>query len=326
MTALSPRRRALLDALAPFAGLAVILVAIAVYGALARPDASFFTGYRMALIAKQSAILGVGAIGMTAVIAAGGIDLSIGAILALCSVVLAKCLEAGVGAAPALAITLATGTLAGALNGVWITRLRLMAFIVTLGSMLAYRGIAEAISDQRKIAAVAPAWLGGLLDPPSSALALGLPGGVWLCLAMAAILAVVLARSVFGRQVFAIGSSEATARLCGVPVERRKIEVYALCGLCMAVAGVLEFDNLNGQGNPSSGLGVELDVIAAVVIGGGSLSGGRGSVLGSLVGAWMITTLAAGCAFAQMAEPIQNVVTGAIIVIAVALDRTRATR
>jgi ribose/xylose/arabinose/galactoside ABC-type transport system permease subunit len=318
-----PSARALFLSSAPLAGLALILVLAALYGHFYKPDATFFSAHRFALIAKQTAIVGTGALGMTAVVAAGGIDLSVGALLALTSVTLAQALAAGWSPFAALAATLAVGVVAGALNGALVTRLRLAPFIVTLGTMLAYRGLAETLADERKVAASAPAWLGGLLDPPEPGSLQFVPAGVWLILALALVLALVLRRTVFGRHVFAIGSSEPTARLCGVAVERRKVEVYALCGAFMALAGVLEFDNLNGQGSPTSGIGAELGIIAAVVIGGGSLSGGRGSVFGSLAGALMITTLAAGCAFAEISEPVQKVVTGAIIVAAVALDRTR---
>lgn len=317
-----PSRR-LFQASAPLFGLALILVLCAIYGHFWKPESSFFSAHRFALIAKQSAIVGTGALGMTAVVAAGGIDLSVGALLALTSVTLARALASGWSAPAALAATLAVGILAGALNGLLVTRLRLAPFIVTLGTMLAYRGVAETVADEKKIPAEAPSWLAGLLDPPAPGSAALVPLGVWLILALACALAVVLRRTVFGRHVFAIGSSEPTARLCGVAVERRKIEVYALCGAFLALAGVLEFDNLNGQGSPTSGIGAELGIIAAVVIGGGSLSGGRGSVFGSLAGAVMITTLAAGCAYAEISEPVQKIVTGAIIVAAVALDRTR---
>lgn len=323
MSAGSERARALAALLAPFIGLLLILVLIAIYGQLFKPEVEFFTAHRIALIAKQTAIVGLGALGMTGVIAAGGIDLSVGSMLALTSVTLAQTLVWGWSPGWALLATLCVGCAAGALNGVLITGLRIVPFIVTLGTMLAYRGLAEALADERKIAATAPDWLAGLLNPPAAGSLQLLPSGVWLVIALGAVLALVLRRSVFGRHVFAIGSSEPTARLCGVPVERRKIEIYALCGLFMALAGVLEFDSLNSQGSPTSGSGKELDIIAAVVIGGGSLSGGRGSVLGSLVGALMMNTLRSGCVFAEVGEPVQKLVTGAIIIVAIALDRTR---
>ncbi len=320
------RTRALLAAFAPFFGLILIFVLCGLYGHFLKPDATFFSGQRLALIAKQAAIVGTGAMGMTAIVAAGGIDLSVGSMLALTSVTLAQTLAAGWAPLAALCATIAVGVAAGALNGILVTSLRLVPFIVTLGTMLVYRGLAETIADERKIPAIAPDWMANLLDPPAQGSLQLVPSGVWIIVILAALLSLVLRRSVFGRHVFAIGSSEPTARLCGVAVERRKIDVYALCGFFMALAGVLEFDNLNGQGSPTSGNGAELNIIAAVVIGGGSLSGGRGSVLGSLLGALMITTLGAGCAFAEISEPVQKIVTGSIIIAAVTLDRTRQER
>ena len=118
--------------------------------------------------------------------------------------------------------------------------------------------------------------------------------------------ALALRTTVFGRHVFAIGSNEAAARLCGLPIVGIKLAVYSIGGFFMALAGLFEFANLNKQGNPTSGAGLELEIIAAVVIGGGSLNGGRGSVLGSLIGALMMTTLRSGCVFAEVPDPIQR--------------------
>jgi ribose/xylose/arabinose/galactoside ABC-type transport system permease subunit len=146
--------------------------------------------------------------------------------------------------------------------------------------------------------------------------------GVWIVILLGALLAAVLRYTVFGRYVFAIGSNEATARLCGVSVPRTKVIVYAIGGAFMALAGIFDFNNLSGQGNPTSGVGLELDMIAAVVIGGGSLTGGRGSVLGSIVGAVTMTTLRSGCVYASLSNPVQSLLIGAIIIAAVAIDQS----
>lgn len=318
--------RPIRSVLGPFLGLALVALLFTVWGALYKPESTFLTGFRLALIAKQTAIVGVGALGMTAVIASGGIDLAVGSVLALCSVVLAWCLGHGAPPALALAATLAAGALCGLLNGALVTALRLAPFIATLGTMLFFRGLAEELSGQKKIQADAPAWMSTLLDPPGEESWRFLCTGVWIVAFLALALGLVLSRTVFGRHVFAVGSSEPTARLCGVPVERTKLAVYALGGLFMGLAGLFEFDNLNRQGNPSSGVGLELEVIAAVVIGGASLSGGKGSVVGSLIGALLMTTLRSGCVFAEVPDPVQKIVIGAIIVGAVALDRVRERR
>jgi ribose transport system permease protein len=316
--------RWLAAALAPFLGLVLVVLAFWIYGRIFKPDATFLSSFRLALIAKQTAIVGMGALGMTAIIAAGGIDLSVGSLLALSSVCLALGLEQGYPAYVAVLAAIAVASLGGALNGVLITSLRLVPFIVTLGTMLFFRGLAERLADQKKIqAASAPEWLSSLLDPPARGSWTLVCDGVWIVLVLGVLLALVLNRTVFGRRLFAIGSSEPTARLCGVPVAATKIQVYALGGAFLGLAGVFQFAELNKQGDPTAGAGLELEVIAAVVIGGGSLSGGRGSVLGSLLGALMMTTLRSGCVFAEVSDPMQKMWIGAIIVGAVAVDRFR---
>jgi ribose transport system permease protein len=307
--------------LGPFVGLLLVAVVFSAAQWVVDKESPFLQPERMKLVAKQTTIVGMGALGMTVIIIGGGIDLSAGSILALTAVVLAVALKEGAPPVVALALMLATGTAAGLLNGLLITGLRLVPFIVTLGSMLAFRGLAEFVSDQKKIQAPAPDWLAGLLDrPPADSWQL-VPLGVWIVIALGVVLAIVLRNTVFGRYVFAIGSSEATARLCGVPVTAVKLGIYTLGGFFLALAGLLDFNDLNRQGSPTSGLGLELEMIAAVVIGGGSLRGGRGSVLGSLVGATTVALLKSGCVYAGLSDPVQKVIVGAIIVAAVAVDQ-----
>jgi ribose transport system permease protein len=146
--------------------------------------------------------------------------------------------------------------------------------------------------------------------------------GVWLLFVLAAFAGLVLARSVFGVHALAIGSNESTARLCGIRVERTRLLIYVLCGLCAGLAGSLQFARLT-VGDPTTALGKELDVIAAVVIGGGSLAGGSGSILGSLLGAFLMTFLANGCTLLGVPNYVQELLVGAIIIAAVALDNLR---
>ena len=148
------------------------------------------------------------------------------------------------------------------------------------------------------------------------------PPGVWLTILLAVAVAALLQFTVFGRHVLAIGSNEPTARLCGVAVDRVKVAVYALASALAAVAGVLQFAYLT-VGDPTTALGMELDVIAAVVIGGASLTGGRGSVAGTLIGALIMTAVANGCTKLELPNWVQEIVTGVIIVAAVAIDRLR---
>ncbi len=323
LTTGGPRR--LLDfvwsLVAPFVGLLVVTGIFVAYQHLVTPENEFLSAYRMTLIAKQTAIVGVGALGMTVVIISAGIDLSAGSLMALTAVILAVLLKAEVNPILAVVAVLLAGTVAGAFNGVLITGLRLVPFIVTLGTMLVFRGLAEQISGQKKIQAPAPDWLATLLDPPPADSWRLVCTGVWIVVVLGIVLAAVLRYSVFGRYVFAIGSNEATARLCGIHVNRVKIAVYAIGGWFMGMAGIFDFNNLNKQGSPTSGIGLELEIIAAVVIGGGSLNGGRGSVLGSILGALTMTTLRSGCVYAGVSDPVQKIVIGAIIIGAVAVDQ-----
>jgi ribose transport system permease protein len=315
--------------LQPFIVLLVVVGVFLLFGWLFKSNATFLSSYRLTLIAKQTAIVGMGALGMTVIIISGGIDLSVGAILALAAVALAAGLRDGMNPVLITLLVLAIGMAAGAINGILVTGLRLVPFIVTLGTMLIFRGVAEQIAHQEKIAVEAagsPQWLSTLLDSPAKGSLQLMATGAWLVVLLGIALAVVMHFTVFGRHVFAIGSSEATARLCGINVPRTKIIVYALGGLFMALAGLFSFSDLGNQGDPGAGLGMELDIIAAVVIGGGSLSGGRGSVLGSIVGALTMTTLHSGCVYAQVSDPIQKIIIGGIIIAAVAIDQFTQTR
>jgi ribose/xylose/arabinose/galactoside ABC-type transport system permease subunit len=149
-----------------------------------------------------------------------------------------------------------------------------------------------------------------------------MPGGIWIVMALAIVVAGTLRYTIFGRQLFAIGSNERTARLCGVPITRRKVAVYSLAAALGGVAGVLQFSRLS-VGDPTVADGLELDVIAAVIIGGASLSGGHGTVLGTVVGATTMAVIQLGCAQRGFPNWVQQIVTGIIIVLAVALDRWR---
>lgn len=220
---------------------------------------------------------------------------------------------------------MAAGGVVGAVNGVVIARLRVVPFIVTLGSLLVVRGVAKGLAREQKIDAPA-SWLEELLAVlPEEQRWMVVPVGVWLTLGLAAVVWAVLRYTRFGKHAIAIGSNEATARLCGVAVERVKTSVYVLGGAFAGLAGVLQFSRLT-VGDPTVAMGLELDVIAAVVIGGGSLAGGEGSVWGSLVGALIMTVIRSGCSQMGLPNWVQEIVTGGIIVGAVALDRWRHKR
>jgi ribose transport system permease protein len=310
------RARRALTLAGPFAALALVVVLFA----LVAPD-RFLTAYNLKTVATQTVIVGLGATGMTLVIVSGGIDLSVGSVIALASVVTAVLLRAGSGPLVSALGGVGTGAAFGAVNGLLVTRLRIVPFIVTLGTMGIARGLAKYLADEQKVDAPSrglsvlmaktpePSWL--LLSP-----------GVWLMLVLAVLTSVLLRRTVFGVHATAVGSSEATARLCGVRVERIKVAVYALGGLFAGLAGVLQFCRLT-VGDPTTALGKELDVIAAVVIGGGSLAGGSGGVLGSMIGAFLMAFLANGCTLTGVPNYVQEILVGTIIVAAVGIDGLR---
>lgn len=280
----------------------------------------FATPGNLQTIALQSAIVGMAALGMTMIILSGGIDLSIGSTVALTSVVAAILMKVfGWPAFPAAGAAILVGGLCGLVNGVLITQLKVVPFIVTLGMLLVLRGAAKGLADQQTVIPAASA-LDSLLDVGSV-----LPSGVWLLALLAGIVSGMLHYTRFGRHLYATGSNENAARLCGVPIARTKILVYTLGGIFAGLAGLLQYSRL-AMGDPTSAPGLELDVIAAVVIGGGSLAGGEASVIGALVGALFMTTIRNGCS--QMGWPnwVTEIVAGAIIIAAVAVDRWRHRR
>ncbi len=221
-------------------------------------------------------------------------------------------------------MTILAGGVVGMVNGVTIARFRMLPFIVTLGMMGVVRGAAKWMGKNQTVNPPASPVndLMALTDPQHL---FPLPLGVWVALALAVVMAVVLRRSVFGRYIFAIGSNEATARLCGIRVQRQKILIYSLAGLFFGLAGLMQFSRLT-QGDPSVAIGLELDIIAAVVIGGASLSGGTGSIAGSMIGAFMMAVLRNGSN--QMGWPtyMQEIIIGIVIVLAVGLDKWRQIR
>jgi ribose transport system permease protein len=311
--------RVLAGAGGPLLGL--VFVALT-FGVLIGPH--FFQPGNLELIARQTAIVCAAALGMTLVIIAGGIDLSIGSVVALTTVVIALLLRTDTSPLVAALAGVAAGTACGIVNGTLVTGLRVVPFIVTLGTMILVRGAAKGLAEERRIEAPAT-WLNDLLRAIGPDERGVLPLGIWLVLVLALVVAGVLRYMRFGRHVFAIGSNERTARLCGVAVNRCKIAVYTIGATLAGVAGVLQFSRLS-VGDPTVADGLELDVIAAVIIGGGSLSGGRGTVIGTLLGATTMALIQIGCAQKGYPNWVQQIVTGGIIVLAVALDRWRQGR
>lgn len=301
---------------------APLLGLFAVYGlfSILGPD-SFSSGRNLETIARQTAIVGTAALGMTLVIIAGGIDLSVGSIIALTTVTIAASLQADLSPPVAALIGILTGALCGFVNGLIITRFRVVPFIVTLGTLLLVRGIAKGLASEQKIDAPLTYLIDLLAALPQGAWWI-FPSGVWLLIILALLTGGFLAYTRPGKHIVAIGSNENTARLCGIRVEATKLLIYTLAGTSAGIAGLLQFSRLT-VGDPTVAVGLELDVIAAVVIGGGSLSGGEGSVLGSVVGALIMTVIRSGCSQMGLPNWVQEIVTGIIIVVAVAVDRLR---
>jgi ribose transport system permease protein len=299
----------------------VALVALYAVFAAAQPD-TFATLGNLKTMLRQTSVVGMGALGMTLVIVLGGIDLSIGSIVAFVTVVVAWLLQAGWHPVAAAVAGVLVGGLCGLVNGALITGLRVTPFIVTLGAMGIIRGAAKGLAHEQKIDAPIT-WLNDLVaELPRSRAWMLLPPGVWVTIAMAVAAVILLEYTRFGRHIVAVGSNEAAARLCGVRVPRVKIAVYVIEALLAGVAGVMQFSRLT-VGDPTVAAGLELDVIAAVVIGGGSLNGGEGSISGSMVGALVMAFLRNGSQ--QMGWPtyVQEILIGMIIVVAVAVDRWR---
>jgi ribose transport system permease protein len=306
-----------LNWLGPILALGVVFGLFAVIG----PE-SFLSGRNVETIARQTTIVGIAALGMTMVIAMGGIDLSVGSIVALSTVVIAWLLQAGHHPLVAAGGGIVAGIVCGLVTGLLVTRLRVVPFIVTLGMLLVVRGAAKGLAKEQKIDAP-ESWLNDLLATlPADQQWMLVPAGVWTLVVLSLVAAGMLRFTRLGRHTFAIGSNELTARLCGVAVERVKLTIYAMSAGLAGLAGLMQFSRLT-VGDPTVAVGLELDVIAAVVIGGGSLSGGEGSVLGTVVGALIMAVIRSGCSQMDLPNWVQEIVTGSIIVVAVTIDRWR---
>lgn len=311
--------------LAQHSWLGPLVALVLLYGVFSawQPD-TFATTNTLKTMLRQTTVVGLCSLGMTLVIVLGGIDLSIGSTVALATVVIAVLLQAGWAPLAAALAAVAVGGVCGVANGLLITRLNVTPFIVTLGAMGIIRGATKGIAHEQKIDAPLT-WLNNLVADPRGFSWAVLPAGVWLTIVISLAAAVLLGYTRFGRHVIAIGSNEQAARLCGVRVTRTKVMVYTIEALLAGAAGVLQFSRLT-VGDPTVAMGLELDVIAAVVIGGGSLSGGEGSILGALIGAMLMTEIKTGCTHAGLPMWVQEIIAGGIIVVAVALDRLRHRR
>lgn len=318
----------LVQTLGPLLALLLVTVGFAVadqiwaYGAF-----SDIRNLRVVLV--ESSPVAVAGLGMTLIIIAGGIDLSAGTAAMLCTTVLAASLRAEYSIVLAMMFTLLAAASCGMVNGLLIGLLKIPPFIVTLGTMTIFLGLGKQLASNSTISVpseLIPGWLAELTSTKPPHVIWGwmprMPSGVILAMVIAAMVAILLRYSVLGRHIFALGSNESTARLCGVNILKTKLLVYVLGGLLIGIAGIYSF-SLVKMASPSEGVGRELKFIAAVVIGGGSLSGGRGSVLGTLAGALMMGVIASGCSQLEITNATQDIMIGCIIIAAVTLDQLR---
>jgi ribose transport system permease protein len=260
------------------------------------------------------------AVGMTFVLIIAGIDLSVGSVLALSQAVLGYCMvKMGWPLLAAVPACFATGILCGALNGLVTVRWALPSFIVTLGMLEIARGATYLVTDSRTI------YIGQAIESVSSTVP-GLGEITWpalICVVTVVLGQFVLSRTVFGRYMIAIGTNEETVRLSGINPKPIKFTVFALCGFCGALAGIIQASRMSSA-SPNAGAGFELTVIAAVVIGGTSLMGGRGSVVKSFLGVLIVAVLNAGLAQISAPEYAKRIIIGLVIVVAVILDFYRS--
>ncbi len=326
------RRAAVVDTLFRFQslfGLVLVLVAAVVFSPAHDGDLLFLDSENLFNVVRAISEIGIIAIGMTFVILVGGIDLSVGAVLGLAAVGSAVLLvNDGFGVLPAVLVVLAAGLVFGLLQGVASAVFGIQAFIVTLAGLQVARGLARIWSGGQ---GVAIAYGDGPGEAPVAFSLLGertfnglvpIPAVIFVVVAVAAV--AFLRTSAFARHVYAIGGNEKAARLSGVAVTRVKVLVYGLSGLLAALAGIIHAGQLN-QGSPNDGSGYELDAIAAVVIGGTALSGGRGSVSGTVAGALLLGVLNNVLALNSVDPNVQLLIKGLVIVVAAGLQRLRPT-
>lgn len=303
-----------------FAGLIILFVGFSI----ASPY--FFQFSNIVGILLATSVNGLLALGVTFIIITGGIDLSVGTVMTLSSVMAAVgVVRLGLPVGVGVLFGVLTGTLAGFVNGTLVSKMKIPPFVATLGMLYVAKGLALVVSGLKPIYfSDAPAFAQIAMGSVAAAVIPGfeIPNAVLILFAMAVVAHIVLSKTVLGRYTFALGSNEEAARLSGVVVDSWKIAVYALGGLFAGLGGVLMASRLNSA-QPSLGAGYELDAIAAVVIGGTSLDGGEGSILGTIIGAFIISVLTNGLRIMSVPQEWQIVITGVIVVLTVYIDTVR---
>ena len=323
MDARQARRGAAQQKILAFASLIVLVAGFS----LASPN--FFQMTNIMAILQAASVNGVLAVAVTLIIITGGIDLSIGTLMTFCAVMAGVVLTWGGMPLPlGIVAAIATGACCGLISGTFVAKMKIPPFIATLGMMLMLKGLSLIVTgtkpiyfiDTQGFTQIAQGSVIGALVP-----AFPVPNGVLILFLVAGAVAWILGRTVLGRYTFALGSNEEAVRLSGVDTDRWKMAIYALSGGIVGIGGLLIASRLNSA-QPALGLGYELEAIAAVVIGGTSLAGGRGTILGTLIGALIMAVLTNGLRVLSVAPEWQTVVTGAIIIVAVYADQLRRGR
>ena len=299
----------------PFISLIALCVLISVF------EPRFLSAGNLASVVRQTAVITIIAMGMTIVMVSGGIDLSVGSVLALSGVVGAFAMSAGAPVIVGVVTAIAVGFACGLLNGIAVARLRIPPFIVTLGAMGIYRGIALLITDGKAVVGL-PSGFGYLAEGSLFGV---VPIPLLVVLVVSFATHFLLANTQPGRYCYAIGSNIEASRYAGIRVSRYQVLFYVLLGMLAGLAGSIESARLV-TGQPTAGEGYELRVIAAVVIGGGSLAGGQGTVIGTVIGALIMGVLANGANLIGISSFAQQVVIGAVIVMAVTFDEFQRRR
>jgi ribose transport system permease protein len=307
-------RAGLTQRLLPFLSLIVLFVALSI----ASPY--FLTANNLTSVVRQTAVFNTMALGMTIVIISGGIDLSVGSILGLSGLIGTMALERGYPIIVGVLIGVGVGTACGFLNGLLVTRLRIPPFVVTLGTLGIFRGLSLIFSNGLPVHKIPAAF--SFLGEGSL---LGIPFVLWMLVLCAVAVHVILEHTRLGRYAFAIGSNKVASVYAGIPVDFHMTAVYAIGGALTGLAGMIEASRLM-TGQPTAGQGYELQAIAAVVIGGGSLNGGEGSVVGTLIGAFIMGLLSNGADLLNISNYWQQVIIGSVIILAVTLDEIRKRR
>lgn len=310
---LKSNTQSFLQKIGPFIGLLLIVAIISIM------SPSFLTLNNLLNVLRQVSINALIAFGMTFVILTGGIDLSVGSIFALTGAVSAGMMAGGMDPILAMLLGLLLGAILGAVNGLIIAKGKVAPFIATLATMTIYRGLTLVYTEGKPISGLGDSMAFQLLG---KGYFFGIPVPVVTMLIAFGVLYFILKKTTFGRRVYAVGGNEEASRLSGISVDRIKIYVYALTGALAALASLILTSRLNSA-QPTAGTMFELDAIAAVVLGGTSLTGGRGWIVGTIIGALIIGVLNNGLNLIGVSSFFQQVVKGAVILIAVLLDRKK---